>query len=167
MWTRVCRGSMSRPSSSKLAVDDVQRHTVGGDAELFRPPAAELESAATKRKIVQGWPILWANFRALIGISSQSVRPSLAIWANPVQFSLCGALHWGKLESTATVAHPAGRRCAWWLCPGLMAITTTLTLLHPSMPRNPETITLTFYGPGCPKSRSPSRKPLGPKPRVG
>jgi hypothetical protein len=30
---------------------------------------------------------LWANFRALIGISSQRVEPSLAIWANPVQFS--------------------------------------------------------------------------------
>jgi hypothetical protein len=30
---------------------------------------------------------LWANFRALIGIFSQSVGPSLAIWANPVQFS--------------------------------------------------------------------------------
>jgi hypothetical protein len=35
-----------------------------------------------------GWPTLWANFRALIGIFSQSVGPSLAIWANPVQFSL-------------------------------------------------------------------------------
>ena len=30
---------------------------------------------------------MWANFRALIGIFSQSVGPSLAIWANPVQFS--------------------------------------------------------------------------------
>jgi hypothetical protein len=30
---------------------------------------------------------LWANFKALIGIFSQSVGPSLAIWANPVQFS--------------------------------------------------------------------------------
>jgi hypothetical protein len=30
---------------------------------------------------------LWANFRDLIGIFSQSVGPSLAIWANPVQFS--------------------------------------------------------------------------------
>ena len=39
-------------------------------------------------KIVQGWPKLWANFRALIGIFSQTFGPSLAIWANPVQFSL-------------------------------------------------------------------------------
>jgi hypothetical protein len=38
-------------------------------------------------KIVQGWPKFWANFRALIGIFSQSVGPSLAIWANPVKFS--------------------------------------------------------------------------------
>jgi hypothetical protein len=37
-------------------------------------------------KIAQGWPELWANFRALIGIFSQSDGPSLAIWANPVQF---------------------------------------------------------------------------------
>jgi hypothetical protein len=39
-------------------------------------------------KIAQGWPKLWANFRALIGIFSQRIGPSLAIWANPVQFSL-------------------------------------------------------------------------------
>ena len=37
-------------------------------------------------EILQGWPKLWANFRALIGIFSQSVVPSVAIWANPVQF---------------------------------------------------------------------------------
>ena len=37
-------------------------------------------------KIVRGWPKLWANFMALIGIFSQSVEPSLVIWANPVQF---------------------------------------------------------------------------------
>ena len=30
---------------------------------------------------------MWANFRVLIGIFSQCVGPSLAIWANPVQFS--------------------------------------------------------------------------------
>ena len=41
-------------------------------------------------KIVQGWPKLWANFRALIGIFSQIIGPSLAIWANPVQFSFVG-----------------------------------------------------------------------------
>ena len=38
-------------------------------------------------KVVQGCPKLWADFRARIGIFSQSVGPSLAIWANPVQFS--------------------------------------------------------------------------------
>jgi hypothetical protein len=32
------------------------------------------------------------NLRALIEIFSQSVGPSLAIWANPVQFSLCGCM---------------------------------------------------------------------------
>ena len=37
-------------------------------------------------KLVKGWPKLWANFRSLIGIFSQSV----AIWANPVQFSFAG-----------------------------------------------------------------------------
>ena len=41
-------------------------------------------------KIVQGWPQLWANSRALIGIFGQSVGPSLAIWANPVQCSFKG-----------------------------------------------------------------------------
>jgi hypothetical protein len=42
---------------------------------------------ARRMKIAQGWPKLWANFKALVGIFSQSVGPSLAIWANPVQFS--------------------------------------------------------------------------------
>ena len=45
-----------------------------------------------RTKTVQGWPTLWANFKALIGISSQSVGPSLAIWAKPVQFSSGGVL---------------------------------------------------------------------------
>jgi hypothetical protein len=45
-------------------------------------------AVAQVTKIVQGWPKLWANFRALIGIFSKTVGPSLAIWANPVQFSL-------------------------------------------------------------------------------
>ena len=52
----------------------------------------------SKTKIAQGWPKLWANFRALVGIFSQSIGPSLAIWADPVQFSSkepfsCGPLH--------------------------------------------------------------------------
>jgi hypothetical protein len=46
-----------------------------------------VRSSTSKTKIVQGWPKLWANFRALIGIFSQSFGPSLTIWANPVQFS--------------------------------------------------------------------------------
>jgi hypothetical protein len=41
-----------------------------------------------RTKIAQGWPKLWANFTALIGIFSQSNGPRLAIWANPVQFYL-------------------------------------------------------------------------------
>ena len=40
-------------------------------------------------KNVQGWLKLWANF-TLIGIFSQSVGPSLAIWASPVRFSFSG-----------------------------------------------------------------------------
>jgi hypothetical protein len=46
-----------------------------------------IRSQAPVTKIVQGWPKLWANFRALIGIFNQSVGPGLAIWANPVEFS--------------------------------------------------------------------------------
>ena len=34
---------------------------------------------------------MWANFRALVGIFSQSIGPSLAIWADPVQLSSCAA----------------------------------------------------------------------------
>ena len=38
--------------------------------------------------IVQGWPKFWGNFKALIGIFSQIVGPSLTIWANPEQILL-------------------------------------------------------------------------------
>jgi hypothetical protein len=50
--------------------------------------AAPRSLLRARTKIVQGWPKLRANFRALLGIFSQSVGPSLAIWANPVHFSL-------------------------------------------------------------------------------
>ena len=56
--------------------------------EHLQPEGARAAHAVTK--IVQGWPKSWANFEALIGIFSQSVGPSLAIWANPVQFSFVG-----------------------------------------------------------------------------
>jgi hypothetical protein len=58
------------------------------------PPCSPLAAAVPLRgavtKTVQGWPKLWANFQALIGIFSQSVGPSLASWADPVQFSCVG-----------------------------------------------------------------------------
>ena len=44
-------------------------------------------AARIKRKLHRVGPNLWANFKAIIGIFSPSVGPSLAIWANPVQFS--------------------------------------------------------------------------------
>jgi hypothetical protein len=50
--------------------------------------ARHFELQVSLTKIAQGWPKLWASFRALIGmIFSQTVGPSLAIWVNPVQFS--------------------------------------------------------------------------------
>ena len=58
----------------------------GGEAGLVTRCANRRRSAAVT-KIVQGWPKLWANFMALVGIFTQSIGPSLAIWANPVQFS--------------------------------------------------------------------------------
>ena len=54
--------------------------------------------AKARTKILQGWPKLWTNFRALIGIFSQSLGLSLAIWANPVEFSLCAPDHLARLQ---------------------------------------------------------------------
>jgi hypothetical protein len=63
------------------------------------PPLAPQHSRRTARqrwaarfrrpqtKLVQGWPKLWANFRALVGIFSHTVGSSRAIGANPAQFS--------------------------------------------------------------------------------
>ena len=52
----------------------------------------EMELREQAMKIVQGWPKMRVNFKALIWIFSQSVGPSLAIWADPVQFSLAGCV---------------------------------------------------------------------------
>jgi hypothetical protein len=55
----------------------------GDPTALPQVPAAGVRIT----RIVQDWPKLWANFKTLIWIFSQSVGPSLAIWANPVRFS--------------------------------------------------------------------------------
>jgi hypothetical protein len=57
-------------------------------AVWYRGSASISGTPSTWTKIAQGRPKLWAKFKALIGIYSQSVGQSLAIWANPVQFSL-------------------------------------------------------------------------------
>ena len=55
----------------------------------WRRAAGEV-GPALRTKVVQGWPNLWANFRALIRIFSQIFGPSLAVWVDPVQFSFSG-----------------------------------------------------------------------------
>jgi hypothetical protein len=62
--------------------------TARAAAPKFRDDARRdpMLKVGSKTKIAQGWPKLRANFRALVWIFSQSVGPSLAIWANPVQF---------------------------------------------------------------------------------
>jgi hypothetical protein len=71
---------------------------------VLLPTRGALLSVVSLTKVVQGWPKLWANFIALIGIFSQSVGPSLAVWANPVHFSffcavVCWSHHAGMLHS--------------------------------------------------------------------
>jgi hypothetical protein len=72
-----------------------------------RPPCSSDSStgisyAGQATKIVQGWPKLWANFRARIGIFSQSVGPSLTIWANPIKILFGStALVWGGRQRTS------------------------------------------------------------------
>ena len=61
-------------------------------------------------KVLQGWPKLWADFRALLGIFSQSVGPSLAIWANPVQFRSYAAER-GALQTTLAQSAALGLGC--------------------------------------------------------
>jgi hypothetical protein len=83
---------------------------LGGDAIvdiLFgrnNPVTWYPEAIAARRmhditKSLQGWPKLWASFKDLIWIFSQSVGLSLAIWANLVQFSFM------KLPSSDGLTH--------------------------------------------------------------
>ena len=67
------------PGQMRKAVDDEK-------ASTSTPRSVE----TCGRKTAQGWPRLPANFMAPIGIFSQSLGPSLAIWANPVQISFRG-----------------------------------------------------------------------------
>jgi hypothetical protein len=78
--------------------------------------AATSASLPTLTKIVQGWPKLWANFRDSIGIFSQSVGPSLAIWANPVQFSLFrrGRRSLSTAVSHGSLQHDTAQDAARW-----------------------------------------------------
>ena len=73
-----------------------------------------LPDFVTQTEIGQGWPKFWANFRTLVGIFSQIVGPSLAIWANPVQFLFDPAEPWqvlaeasGNVESAEKAAKTA------------------------------------------------------------
>ena len=52
----------------------------------------------TLTKIVQGWPKLWANFRALVEIFSQIVGLNLTIWANLASCSLMAGNNLGAVE---------------------------------------------------------------------
>jgi hypothetical protein len=60
------------------------------------------------------WPkLFWANFRALTGIFSQTVGPSLTIWANPVQFwfqtwPAPPAMAMPRARSPCAVTNPTG-----------------------------------------------------------
>jgi hypothetical protein len=79
MWM-IGDGSVGRPGPPPFP----------GDGALSLRSALDhrAQLPGTRTKIVQGWPKLWANFRALIGNFSQPwVNQSLAIWANPVHFS--------------------------------------------------------------------------------
>ena len=73
------------PNGSKLSEPDKSKRSV----EVCRAVARLSDTFARGAvpKIAQGWPRLWANFRALTGIFSQSAGPSLASRANPVRSS--------------------------------------------------------------------------------
>ena len=60
-----------------------------------------------------GCPKLWANFRALPGIFSQSVGPSLAIWANPVHFSFESGLRGAAITVMVVFCRSRAARPFW------------------------------------------------------
>jgi hypothetical protein len=82
-------GGMGRMQALLTLADFVKDGTMA--REMTRAREAFLTFREYKTKIVQGWPKLWANFKALIVIFSQIIGPSLAIWGNPVQFSFNNA----------------------------------------------------------------------------
>jgi hypothetical protein len=74
-------------------VENVRALWGGSTAKIGRAVGAGLGRVAALTKVVQDWPKVWANFRALIEILSQSVGPRLAIWANPAQISFRARSH--------------------------------------------------------------------------
>jgi hypothetical protein len=71
-----------------LGSASIPRLGIWAPRNSFWGPSNILYTHSSYNINVQGRPKLWANFKALIGIFSQSVGPSLAIWASPVHFSL-------------------------------------------------------------------------------
>ena len=74
-----------------MAEDDTAlRRTPGTESSETRSSTASFFSIMSAQtpstETAQGWPKSRASFGALIGIFSRSVGPSLAIWANAVQF---------------------------------------------------------------------------------
>ena len=102
-WVRACAGGGIAPIDESVSGRSNRGYSVPSTnaskqsrprqhARDLRPRAAQAaacqpRASAPSNETAQGWPKLWANFKALVGICSQSVGPSPAIWANPVQFS--------------------------------------------------------------------------------
>ena len=59
-------------------------------------------------KVVQGWPKFWTNFRVLVGAFSQSVGPSLAIYATLTWASL--PTRWQRMPALRRVKGSGGSK---------------------------------------------------------
>jgi hypothetical protein len=79
---------MALPPGAELAQQLLGDGVQGGRPLEPRRGSRGLEVAGLWMKVVQGRPELRASVKTLMEIFSESVGPSLAIWTNPVQFSL-------------------------------------------------------------------------------
>jgi hypothetical protein len=74
----------------------------GGRGLPQRLAHARVGLEGLQRKNPQGWLRLWANFRPLIGISSQTAGSICGFWANPVNLRFA-------LEGWAAASGPSGQ----------------------------------------------------------
>jgi hypothetical protein len=93
---QLCLLFISRRACAHVAEPTWRSHNITHESHAGLPVSAHPARApgaqpARRRRAqpAQGWPRIWVNSKARIGIFSQTAGSARGFWANPVDFTLC------------------------------------------------------------------------------